>query len=228
MYKYPPAYFMSSDINIQYPVLAPGIAIGPMRLKPVNGSIGLIVRYQGKQMILSCYHVLVADANFRIGDEIGQPSTSGNLVATLWPEFALTTRCDFALAEIKSRQAHNRVQGLDLQIAKFADKSYTNEIMQSGKRITKRGTASGVTRGKIASLGKSTKVTYPSINKEITLNDQIEIKGDAPPFSIGGDSGAPVFDDAGVIIGLIVGGNAAVSYATPIHYLLEELSGITL
>ena len=76
-------------MGVEYPVITPGIAIGPTRLKPLNGSVGLIVRYHGKEMILTCYHVLVGDANFKVGDKIGQPSTSGNIVGRLWPEFAL-------------------------------------------------------------------------------------------------------------------------------------------
>ena len=42
----------------------------------------MIVNYQDKRMVLSCYHVLVPDYQFRPGNEIGQPST-GKRVALL-------------------------------------------------------------------------------------------------------------------------------------------------
>ena len=219
---------MSSDMDVEYPVITPGIAIGPRRLSPINGSVGLIVRYHEKEMILSCYHVLVGDAQFKVGDEIGQPSTSGNIVGRLWPEFALTAKADFALAEIVNRKASNQVQGHNIRITKFADEAYIRDLKNSGKRVTKRGTASGVTHGKIVDLGVSTKVNYPGIDQTIMLNGQIQIQGNSPPFSAGGDSGAPVFDDTGVIIGLIVGGVTEFSFATPIYYLLEVLEGITI
>ena len=63
--------------------------------------------------------------------------------------------------------ASNQVQGHHIKITKFADESYIKNLKASGKRVTKRGTASGVTHGKIFDLGVPAQVNYPGINKTI-------------------------------------------------------------
>lgn len=52
---------------------------------------------------------------------------------------------------------------------------------------------------------------------------QIEITGEPAPFCADGDSGAIVYDGERRAVGLLVGGSASRSYASPIERVLERL-----
>lgn len=217
-----------------YPLLRGGIAVGPIRLSPYNGTAGPIVRYGGETMILSCHHVFVADYHHTPQDPIGQPSQSGIKVARLHDEAAFGAKADAALAVIdnpaNSRNEIHELHELGIQPKRFAEESDVKDLIESGGRVWKRGIATMVTDGKILRDDARVSVKYELIGKEKIKNDQLLIQRLSPggPFSMGGDSGSCVIRDDGTVIGIVIAGEGQFSYATPIYRLREIFKGISL
>jgi predicted transcriptional regulator len=76
------------------------------------------------------------------------------------------------------------------------------------------GSVTGISRGRVLRIG----MTLSTPLSNVYLNDIIE----ASIFSQKGDSGAPVFNDALKIIGIILGGTSTTTYILPINKLLSS------
>jgi hypothetical protein len=219
---------MSLDLTQRTPLIG-GIAVGARRFGDWNGTISVIVRYANKRMILSCYHVLVGDNNPPSKDPICQPSTSQNVVAKLWSEFAVGINRDAALAEIEDQNlannASNQIFDFPIAITGFATDLSS---ITTGMAVMKRGIATRRSNGVITGFGWTTAVGYPKLpNRSLKLRDQIQLKFNPPTLS--GDSGSAIVLPDGRIIGILVGGDQnGFSYATPIQFILQKYPGLSL
>ena len=219
---------MSLDLTQRTPLIG-GIAVGTRRFGDWNGTISVIVRYRGKRMLLSCFHVLVGDSNPPPNDTICQPASSQVVVAKLWGEFAVGINKDAALAVIEDQNlannASNQIFDLPITITGFATDLSS---IPKGTTVMKRGIATGRTNGVITDFGWTTEVKYPKLpQKVLRLKDQIQLKFDTP--TQGGDSGSAIVLPDGRIVGILVGADTSgFSYATPIQIILQKFPGLTL
>ena len=207
-----------------YPKLVCGIAVGPSRMGNYNGTVGAIVTHNDTQrrMILSNYHVLVADNNAQPGDQIGQPA-SGQVVARLSEIYFLTPFVDAALAVIDIP---------DNASCEIHEIGHIAGVAQGtiGTHVNKRGIGSGRTSGSIVATDQRAPAGYERISPEAwPLQGQFKIQADSPgtAFSLAGDSGSCIVDDNLRVVGLLVGGSGNDSYATPIQTVIDNL-GITI
>jgi hypothetical protein len=107
----------------------------------------------------------------------------------------------------------------------------TDQQIQAGYAVSKRGFMTGITSGTITHeasfiVAERDNPAGPLIFDRLFEHAYL-IVGTAPPFSVGGDSGAPVYDAGGNVVAILFGGNGATSVATPIQKIQEQL-GVTV
>lgn len=114
-------------------------------------------------------------------------------------------------------------QNAKLPIAGTAECS---EIL--GRKVLKRGARTGLTTGVVNGIFSKRRVYE---KKQGLVNELCIIGDDQKPFSKKGDSGAAVVSTDGLVVGLLTGGNDALTpsadltYVTPMSWLLEQLMG---
>lgn len=215
----------------EYSKVMGGISIAPSRLRTQNwyGTIGAIVTDNddpNTRMILSNYHVLVADGNAQPGDAIECPSGSGQVVAHLSERWSLSAKTDAAMAVIDNRSnSVCEILGIG-PVAGVANITDIEMMISSGSRVRKMGSKSGLTEGKIIANDQIAPMGYQHIKGPWKLNNQLQIEAIPPGtlFSQEGDSGSCIVDDFGRVVALLVGGDGRYSYATPIEIILNELN----
>jgi hypothetical protein len=100
-----------------------------------------------------------------------------------------------------------------------------------GEVVGKVGRTTAVTRGRVTAIELDDVVVGYEDLGALNVDDQIEIESlDDGPFSRGGDSGALVYRQDGVAIGLLFAGSESggrsgkgLTYANPIDQVLEIL-----
>jgi endonuclease G len=153
------------------------------------GTLGgkVIDRTTGAEMILSNWHVLVADWGARPGQRIYQPGrldggTFRDAVATL-TRHAMDVNLDAAVATLNgSRQL--LADQLDLDPVAGA------AIAQLGMEVTKSGRRSDVTRGRITDVDATLRMDYGPVTKLIHNVTSIEPLVSFQQVSGPGDSGS--------------------------------------
>lgn len=203
------------------PVIA-GAAVGPARMFGNNqfqrGTLGAICinNRTGEPMILSCYHVLAVDNKWSLGDTILQPPDQNNrVVGNLAGAFLLESEgLDAAVATISVGIAH-AVAGI----------GPTNGSAPAilNEPVKKWGIATGLTTGTIMHLDVPAVVDYSALPYGLgtkTLSHQIAIT--PPTFSAEADSGSAVLDNAGKIVGLLIGADDKFAYANNIETVLNR------
>jgi hypothetical protein len=215
-----------------YDPLVGGISIGPCRyfgasLTIVGGTLGAVVidKASGKPMLLSNYHVLAVDKEWKAGDEILQPSLIDKVVPL----------CSGLVGSLSRAQLGGSV---DCAVAAQTDLDFDWSIVEIGPisgtvaaalnmHVSKRGRTTLLTHGKISATSITVIVDYGYDVGEVTLTDQIEVAADpsTPVFSDHGDSGSVVVNDAGAVVGLLFAGSdpPACSYLNPIGAVTEAL-----
>jgi endonuclease G len=153
------------------------------------GTLGgkVIDRTTGVEMILSNWHVLVADWGARPGQRIYQPGrldggTFRDVVATL-TRHAMGVNLDAAVATLNGSRQLLAGQ-LDLEpVAGVA-------IAQLGMQVTKSGRRTGVTRGRITDVDATLRMDYGPVSKLIHNVTSIEPLVSFEQVSGPGDSGS--------------------------------------
>jgi endonuclease G len=159
------------------------------------GTLGgkVIDRATGAEMILSNWHVLVADWGARQGQRIYQPGRldggkSTDTVATLTRD-AMATNLDAAVATLNGPR--------QLSAEQFNLGPVTGVGMpQLGMKVTKSGRRTDVTRGRITDIDATVRMTYGSIAKLIRNVMSIEPLLSFEQVSGPGDSGSLWIDTA--------------------------------
>jgi hypothetical protein len=158
------------------------------------GTLGgkVIDRTTGAEMILSNWHVLVADWGARPGQRIYQPGrldggTFSDAVATL-TRHAMSANLDAAVATLNGSRPLLADQ-IDLNPVAGA------AIAQLGMRVAKSGRRTGVTHGRVTDVDATLRMDYGSISK--LIRNVVSIEPIAfHPVSGPGDSGSLWIDEA--------------------------------
>ena len=206
-----------------------GVSVGHIRI--TAGTLGGVVRRQGRRVVLSNNHVLAASNAARIGDPILQPGpadsgTRDDAIATL--ERFVEIRFDDTMAGGWSlgRWLRRLAERLGLRPAaapprNFVDAAIAKPIRDDlvadsilelertpgiaeagvGTTVRKSGRTTGVTEGKIVATDATVEVDYDRY--VATFTDQLV----AGPMSQGGDSGSLLLDEHGRAVGLLFAGS---------------------
>lgn len=204
---------------------SPAIPCGSAIRHPLGsrGSLGCLVRQGGTDFILSNNHVLARVNQANIGDFI-QDANTGLNIATLSNFVQLNVgganSVDAAIAQVSiPGSVTPDIRG----IGNFNPNPVSAFV---GQRVIMSGAAGGrVTRGTVTSLNSSVTLILPG-NNVVQYVRQIQIDGDGGSgFSVGGDSGSLVLDEASLRpVGLLVGADANFSYANEIALVLQTLN----
>jgi hypothetical protein len=89
-----------------------------------------------------------------------------------------------------------------------------------GDVVAKYGRTTRLTRGRITSVATDVKVALEK--GEIDFEDVIIVASETP-FSEGGDSGAPVLNEANQLVGMLFAGSSSHSIVMPIKRILSSL-----
>lgn len=103
-----------------------------------------------------------------------------------------------------------------------------NGVMTGSRSVHKVGRTTGSTEGEVVALGSVVTVPYPS--GKAYFVDQIMIRPSSDNgghFSLGGDSGSGVLNDAHEAVGLVFAGSDRFTLANPIHHVLQELRTVS-
>ena len=225
---------VADDLDM-YPELQGGIAVGPMNkvqttrgMEYVYGTIGAVLNYRGKRVIISCFHVLGPEGIFQQNAQIGQPPGE-RYVARLYMA-SFIGNLDVALAVVNSSvPVRSSIHSMPPP-KKFATKADIDLIKQNKIPVMKRGIRSGTTTGKIFTQWHDVpiEVNYPFHRSglKLYLKEQLEIHTDPPggTFSEEMDSGSFVVTSDGVVVGMLVAGTGPRSFVTP-SYLITSYFG---
>jgi hypothetical protein len=206
--------------------LVPGYSVA--HHESTAGTIGAFVEdASGAIYILSNSHVLAKSGGAKFGDAILQPGPADG--GTL-------PRALVALVRRSVTLQHGAV--MDAAVAELCaginfTPTYANQRINPivagvtpRARVWKVGRTTGLTTGVVRAVGvDSVPVTYDG--GVVYLDDQIEIDGEAGPFSRGGDSGSLLIDAGNNPVGLLFAGSEqggatghGVAYANPLAPVL--------
>jgi hypothetical protein len=203
------------------------------------GTLGAFVkdRQTGKLQILSNNHVLAAENQGKIGDDILQPGKYDNGVN---PKDAIARLTRFVPIDFSGA---NSVDGAisDLtDTSQFDARSLDRRGKLAGggtapltyaEKVYKVGRTTGLTEGVVTAVEvDNISVTYDQ--STATFDSQIEVRSTGNnSFAAGGDSGSLVFDERNLAIGLIFGGtlqegsgSSGLVYVNPLDTVLNDLN----
>jgi hypothetical protein len=217
--------------------LKPGLSIGHFRV--TAGTLGAFVRDRksGATMLLSNNHVLANENRARRGDPILQPGAFdggtrdadrvGRLARSVKLRKDVPNLLDAAVAHLDEGIKFNArtLTGLG-RLAGLGD-----EFLDEGAAVSKLGRTTGATGGKVLTFELDYLIVHFDLGY-LQFDGQVEIEGaGADPFSLGGDSGALVVDDARKAVALLFAGSdqggsngQGFTYATPIRKVLDALA----
>lgn len=214
--------------NKRYDPLQGGISIGPDR--SVNGyvyagTLGCIVKDKagGEKRLLSNFHVMAMDNNWKAGDAMDQPSlvdggSSADRAGAL-SKAVLSDHIDGALSTVTGRETTCRI--VDIGDIKGAAVAALNDP------VRKRGRTTLLTYGFVDAINGTVKIDYGDGLGTKTLRHQVGIRPDTkhnPMFSDHGDSGSVVVDANNHVIGLLFAGSEdGYTYINLIADVLAEL-----
>jgi hypothetical protein len=214
-----------------------GCSVGHFEI--TAGTLGAFVkdRASGAVHILSNNHVLAAENQAQLGDDVLQP---GKYDHGIDPASAVANLARFIPI---SFAGPNLVDGAVAQIApsvNYDPRSLGARGNLSGGRITplslyentyKVGRTTGLTQGKITAIEvENITVTYDK--GSALFDEQVEIESaNGRPFASDGDSGSLVVDENNLAIGIIFGGtqqleatNPGLVYVNALDAVLNQLN----
>ena len=215
--------------------LRPGISIGHVGV--TAGTLGAFVTRaspggDSELFALSNYHVLAGSLEAQPGDPVLQPGPADGGLA---PGDRIGE-----LTEVVNLDAHEPAY-TDAAIARLdrvpVDFEYpVGRVVKTaralgGEIVGKVGRTTAVTRGRVTAIELDDVIVGYEDLGALSFDDQIEIESlDDGPFSRGGDSGALVYREDGVAIGLLFAGSESgghsgkgLTYANPIDQVLDIL-----
>jgi hypothetical protein len=226
--------------------LRPGISIGHVGV--TAGTLGAFVTRAspGGQngdgtrnddlYALSNYHVLAGSPQARPGDVVLQPGPADGGLAPGDRIGELTQVADLAAVEpAYTDAAIARLDQVPVDLEYPVGRVVKTARALGGEIVGKVGRTTSVTRGRVTAIELDDVIVGYEDLGALNFDDQIEIESlDDAPFSRGGDSGALVYREDGVALGLLFAGSESggrsgkgLTYANPIDQVLEIL-GIEL
>jgi hypothetical protein len=226
----------SQGFQAKYRPVTCGVSIAP-DTKLYSGTLGCQVKSNGVKYMLSNNHVLADCNTIAPGTWITQPSREDGRappadgigeLSHFVPLAAAggTSPVDAAIAAFFDVQTDPRMERGDSMVEKM-----TAPIVRPvvDLNVQKSGRTTGVTKGKVAAIGLTIAVNYPSIGL-VTIENTFSVKHASGQFSRGGDSGsvittAPQNNPVGLLFAADSGSKA--TYANTMHSVLEQLALLT-
>lgn len=225
----------------RYDSITGGISIGPCRsvhLEPpeveapgdyvFTGTLGAVVKdnASGENMLLSNFHVMCIDDQWKVGDQMSQQSLvdGGTCPADVVGELqraALTESVDCAIS------SYTADRPISCEIKEIGDVTGIADTAID-MAVRKRGRTTGLTYGRVVSTTLTVKINYGDGLGVRLLRNQIDIEPDKSKndmFGDHGDSGSVVVNDKSQVIGLhFAGDNTGSGVANPIKAVMEALN----
>lgn len=202
--------------------LQPGIACSHSRGQ--RGTVGCILTRGVERLLLSANHVLAREGHSRVDDEIVQPAAG-----------AARFRSVGRLLDFEPLKPLGNL--MDAAVARLTVGD-VDPVLFNGKRVVAPRTAPLKKGDRLFKFGQSTEEghgTMLSITSNVTLqmhfdkyafDSQIEVES-TQTFSCMGDSGALVYDEDDLAVGILIGGNCGNrTYVTPIALLLDRFHAV--
>lgn len=224
--------------------LRPGISIGHVGV--TAGTLGAFVTRtspgdrngaRDQQLYaLSNYHVLAGSPEARPGDVVLQPGPADGGLAPGDRIGELTQVVNLDAAEpAYTDAAIARLDQVPVDLEYPVGRVLKTARALGGETVGKVGRTTSVTRGRVTAIELDDVIVGYEDLGALSFDDQIEIESlDDDPFSRGGDSGALVYREDGVALGLLFAGSESgghsgkgLTYANPIDHVLDIL-GIEL
>lgn len=215
----------------RYDLLKGGISIGPCRVingGAAHGTLGAIVidNDSRHKMLLSNFHVMCGDDEWKKGDEMVQPSLvddgecQNDVVGEL-QRASLGGEVDCAVATHTTR-------GIAFEIVDIGEVTGISKASMD-MSVRKRGRITELTYGIVDTVDLTVRSDYGDGLGEVTLKNQIGMKVDSSKssqFSNLGDSGSVVVNDKSEVVGLLYAGTEDGTYgaANPIQAVLDALN----
>jgi hypothetical protein len=219
--------------------LRPGISIGHVGV--TAGTLGAFVtranggggRAGDSQLYaLSNYPVLAGSPEARPGDIVLQPGPADGGLAPGDRIGELTQVVDLDTFEPAFTDAAiARLDRVPVDFEYPVGRVVKTARALGGETVGKVGRTTSVTRGRVTAIELDDVIVGYEDLGALSFDDQIEIESlDDEPFSRGGDSGALVYREDGVALGLLFAGSESgghsgkgLTYANPIDHVLEIL-----
>lgn len=219
------------DPTGKYRPVPPGVSCGHINV--TAGTVGLWVKRvdpetgEEQPFLLSNNHVIANSNVGEPGDQIVQP---GNYDGGRVPEDYVGVLAEY----VEIPWTHQGNAEVDAAIATIAEQNIEREILGIGLpegvlsaddivpelEVRKSGRTTGVTEGKIRSIGATVRVNYGN-GRQARFVDQILIGPGI--FSDGGDSGSGVLA-GNHYVGLLFAGSSQFTVANPMPTVLEKLN----
>ncbi|MFI6424792.1 hypothetical protein [Promicromonospora sp. NPDC050880] len=233
-----PTSLASGDTDRRRPI-RPGVSIGHVAV--TAGTLGAFVTRttpgsDGALYALSNYHVLAGSPEARPGDVVLQPGPADGGLAPGDRIGELTQVVDLdALEPAATDAAIARLDRVPVDFDYPVGRVVKTARALGGEIVGKVGRTTAITRGRVTAIELDDVIVGYEDLGALSFDDQIEIESlDDGPFSRGGDSGALVYREDGVALGLLFAGSESggrsgkgLTYANPIDQVLEIL-GIEL
>ena len=186
-----------------------------------RGTVGCILRRGAELLLLSANHVLARENRASLDEKIVQPTSvvaQHRTVATLLDFEALVSvgnLMDAAVARILVGDVSPRVfNGKTISAVRTVP-------LIKGDRLFKFGQSTEERTGSVLSTTSNVKLEMRF--GDYTFDRQIEVESTDKAFSCSGDSGALVYDENDLAVGIVIGGNCFNrTYVTPIDRLLSR------
>lgn len=218
--------------------LRPGVSIGHVGV--TAGTLGAFVTRSrsddaaedGAMYALSNYHVLAGSPEARPGDVVLQPGPADGGLAPGDRIGELTEVVDLTATEPASTDAAiARLDRIPVDFEYPVGRVVKTARALGGELVGKVGRTTSVTRGRVTAIELDDVIVGYEDLGALSFDDQIEIESlGEGPFSRGGDSGALVYREDGVALGLLFAGSESgghsgkgLTYANPIDDVLEIL-----
>ncbi|MCP2265052.1 S1 family peptidase [Promicromonospora thailandica] len=229
-----PTSLADGDTDRRRP-LRPGVSIGHVGV--TAGTLGAFVTRPGGDddgalYALSNYHVLAGSPDARPGDIVLQPGPADGGLAPgdRIGELAQVVDLD-PLEPAVTDAAIARLDRVPVDFEYPVGRVVKTARALGGEIVGKVGRTTAVTRGRVTAIELDDVIVGYEDLGALGFDDQIEIESlHDGPFSRGGDSGALVYREDGVALGLLFAGSESggrsgkgLTYANPIDRVLEIL-----
>ena len=207
---------------------------------PGRGTLGCLCRVTGdpkKIIALTCHHVVYDKcSDIPDGEEVGQPTSKDSCSKCCSDIFGkvLDTRCDTDV-DIALIQVEGETKWLaEVQEIGFVTSTHDVTAAEAAPhtyQVKKRGRSSKLSGGHVTDINVGGTINkHGAVFRTFTGAIRIEANPDpANPgattgFSLEGDSGSAVLNDANEVVGILFGGGVSIDFATPIKSVIDKFA----
>lgn len=207
-----------ADDAITKGILSPGAKIA----SALNGRLGPLVKdKKGRLFGLSVAHVLFVKTKSQIKEVISDFFQSIGSVYSTSPQYSEKAELSENIGVIKINPA-NGFTSRYLHFPSIGDPISEEEVF--GKAVLVLGRDGKMHEGDVSDIRTSVILNHPTFQEEVLVENAVRVtsKDRRKPFAKRGDSGAPVVDTDGRLLGLVFSGNEDHTYVLPVKNYLEE------